>query len=133
LDDVGAGLQETPVDVADDLRLGQREEVAVVEQILLRVAKAIATDVRLAHPISADGGAHRAVDDRDPLPQQLAQRVVLVGILFVAVLVLVVAHRPFPGCALGLSPMASTTCKCGFLISREATSADWTTSPARVS
>ena len=34
LDDVGAGLEEAPVDVADHLRLRQREQVAVVQQVL---------------------------------------------------------------------------------------------------
>ena len=67
LDDVGAGLEEAAVDVADHLRLREREEVAVVEQVLLRVLEALAADVRLLHAVGADGRAHRAVDDGDAL------------------------------------------------------------------
>ena len=71
LDDVRAGLEEAPVDVADHLRLRQREEVAVVQQILLRVLEALAADVRLRHAVGADGRPHRAVDDGDALLEQL--------------------------------------------------------------
>ena len=45
--------------------LGEREDVAVVQQILLRVLEALAANVRLGHPVGADGRAHRAVDDGD--------------------------------------------------------------------
>ncbi len=65
LDDVRAGLEEAAVDVTDHLRLRQREEVAVVEQILRRVLEALAADVRFLHAVGADGRAHRAVDDDD--------------------------------------------------------------------
>jgi hypothetical protein len=58
------------VDVADHVGLGQREQIAVVEQILLRVFEALAADVRLRHPIGADGGAHGAVDDGDTLCEE---------------------------------------------------------------
>ena len=65
LDDVRAGLEEAAVDVADHLRLGEREEVAVVQQVLFRVLEALAADVGFLHAVGADGGAHRAVDDGD--------------------------------------------------------------------
>ncbi len=74
LDDVRAGFEEAPVDVADHLRLREREEVAVVEQILLRVREALAADVRLLHPVRADGRAHRAVDDGDAPAKELCER-----------------------------------------------------------
>src|SRR5690606_16334188 len=45
LNDVRAGFEETPVDVADHVRLREREEVAVVEQVLFRVGKALPADV----------------------------------------------------------------------------------------
>ena len=119
LDDVRAGLEEAAVDVADHLRLRQREEIAVVEQILLRVLEALAADVRLRHAVGADGRAHRAVDDGDAFVEQLLERVIVghavmdqSGSWF-----LVAAGS-------GLSAMASTTWKCGFFASRHATSAD---------
>ena len=73
LDDVGAGLEKAAVDVADHLRLREREEVAVVEQVLLRVLEALAADVRFLHAVGADGGAHRAVDDGDAVFQDFLQ------------------------------------------------------------
>ncbi len=75
LDDVGAGLEEAAMDVADHRRLGQREEIAVVEQILGGVPEAIAADVRLGHPVGANRRAHRAVDDRDAMLKHVLQRV----------------------------------------------------------
>ena len=63
------------MDVADHRRLGQREQVAVVQQVLAGVAEALAADVRLGHAVGADGRAHRAVDDGDALREDLLQRV----------------------------------------------------------
>ena len=74
LDDVGAGLEEAAVDVADHLRLGEREEVAVVEQVLVGVLEALAADVGFGHAVGADGGAHRAVDDGDAVLEDLLER-----------------------------------------------------------
>ena len=82
LDDVGAGLEKAAVDVADHLRLREREEVAVVEQVLLRVLEALAAHVRLCHAVGADGGAHGAVDDGDALLEDLFKRM-LVLCLFI--------------------------------------------------
>ena len=62
------------MDVADHRRLGQREEIAVVQQVLLRVLEALAADVGFRHPVGADGRAHRAVDDGDALLEDLLQR-----------------------------------------------------------
>ena len=67
LDDVGAGFEEAAVDVADHLRLREREEVAVVQQVLLRICEALAADVRLLHAVGTDRRPHRPVDDGDAL------------------------------------------------------------------
>ena len=64
-EDVGAGLEEAAMDVADHRRLGEREEVAVVEEVLGGVLEAVRTDIGLGHAVGADGGAHGAVDDGD--------------------------------------------------------------------
>ncbi len=65
LDDVCPGFEEAAVNVADHVRLGQGEEVSVVQQVFFRVLKAVATDVGFLHAVGADGGAHRSVDDGD--------------------------------------------------------------------
>ncbi len=74
LDDVRAGLKKAAMDVADHLRLGEREEVAVVQQVLGGVLEALAADVRFRHAVGADGGAHRAIDDGDAALENLFQR-----------------------------------------------------------
>ena len=79
LDDVGAGFEEAAVDVADHRRLRQREEIAVVQQVLLRILEALAADVGFLHPVGADRRAHRAVDDGDALFEDLAQRMAIGG------------------------------------------------------
>ena len=74
LDDVRAGFEEAPVNVANHLRLRERKQVAVIEQVLLRVGKALAAHVRLLHPVGADGRAHCAVNDGDALGEQAFQQ-----------------------------------------------------------
>ena len=59
------------MNIADHLRLGQRKEIAVIEQALGGVLEALATNIRLAHSIGADGSAHRAIDDGDAVLQDL--------------------------------------------------------------
>ena len=71
LDDVRAGFQKAAVNVANHLRLGEREDVTVVQQILLRIFEAFTTDVGFSHAIGADGRAHRAVDDGDAVSKQV--------------------------------------------------------------
>src|SRR5262249_43161682 len=73
LDDVGAGLEEAAMDVANDVGPREREQIAVVEQVFLGVAEALAADVGFAEPVAADGGPHGAVDDDDALAQQLLE------------------------------------------------------------
>ena len=77
LDDVRAGLQKPAMDVADHLRLGQREEVAVVQQVLRRVLEALSTDVRFRHAVGADRRAHRSVDDGDAIFENLFKRMLV--------------------------------------------------------
>ncbi len=74
LDDVGTGLEEAAMDVADHRGLRERKEVAVVEEVLGRVLEALAADVGFLHPVGADGGAHGAVDDGDAGGEDLFQR-----------------------------------------------------------
>ncbi len=81
LDDVGAGLEKAAMDVADHLRLGEREEVAVVEQVLGGVLEALAANVGFRHAVGADGGAHGAVDDGDAVFEDRFQGVLVRGLV----------------------------------------------------
>ena len=123
------------------VRLREREEVAVVQQILLRVLEALAADVRFRHAVGADGRAHRAVDDGDAFPQELLEGVFQRhGSLVVrrvprcrsARVALERSGASVSVCVRpGFSASASTTCRWGFRASRQATSARETLRPAR--
>ena len=63
----------------------EREEVAVVQQVLRRVLEALAADVRFRHAVGADGRAHRAVDDGDAAFEDLLKRM-LMGFLHVSLI-----------------------------------------------
>ena len=56
------------MDVANHIRLSQREEVPVVQQILRRILEALPADVSFRHAIGADRRTHRSIDDRDSIP-----------------------------------------------------------------
>ena len=77
-DDVRPCFEEAPVDVTDHIGLGQREQIAVVEQVFRRILEALPADVRFRHAIGADGGAHRSVNDGDTVLKNLLKRM-LVG------------------------------------------------------
>ena len=66
LDDVRPCLEKSAMNIANHLWLGQREEVAVIQQALRRILKALPADVRFRHSISADSRAHRSIDDGNP-------------------------------------------------------------------
>ena len=88
---------------------------------------------RLVHPVGADGRAHRAVDDGDA-----ASGGAFRGLDGRTGGSDGRARFNLPSCSswgrcVGLSAMARTTWKCGFLASRQATSQATTASPARVS
>ena len=76
LNDVGPGLKEAAMDIADDRGLRESEQVAVIEQVLLRVLEALAADADFVHPVGAQGGACRAVDDGDAAFKELRERMV---------------------------------------------------------
>ncbi len=60
------------MDIADHLRLSQREEVAIVQQVFCRVLETVASDIRFLHAIGADRRAHRPVNDGDPALEDLS-------------------------------------------------------------
>jgi len=73
LDDVAARGQVLGVDVGDDLRLGQHEEVVVAAQLLVVVREPLAAVVGLRRPVALDHRPHRAVEQHDALGQGLAE------------------------------------------------------------
>ncbi len=76
LDEVGAGFQIGAVNLLDDTRLRQAEQIVAAAQVLGMRAEALAAKVGLAQPIGLDHGAHRPVQDEDaPLEQFFEQTV----------------------------------------------------------
>ncbi len=75
-DNVRSGLQKPAMNVANQLRLRQRKQIAVVEQVFLRVLESLAANLRLFHPVGADGRPRRAIDDGDAASQHRFQRVI---------------------------------------------------------
>ena len=61
------------MDLADDLGLGQREEVVVAAQVLRVVGEALATEGGLVEAPVLEHRAHRPVEDDDPLAEQVRQ------------------------------------------------------------
>ncbi len=72
-DEVGAGLEVGAVDLADDPRLGQVEDVVVALQVDRVVAQRLAAEGRLVQAVGLDHRAHGAVQDQDPVGGQAAQ------------------------------------------------------------
>ena len=55
------------MDVADDFRAGDRQNVPVVQQILFIVSKSGAAGIGLAQSVSPDRGPHCAIEDKNSL------------------------------------------------------------------
>lgn len=73
LDDVGASSQVLLVDLGDDLRTGQDEQLVIAFQILRGVSKQLAAVVVFREPVTLNTGAHRTVDDEDAVFCELSQ------------------------------------------------------------
>ena len=70
LEDVSAGLEVGAVDVADDLGLGDDEEVVVTLELTVVVGKACAAVVLFLQLELLNHGTHRAVEEDDALTQE---------------------------------------------------------------
>ncbi len=70
-DDIGACVEKGVVNGADQLRLGQAEQVIVTAQLLRPVVKSRAAVVLLGQIMGLDHGAHRAVQQQDAVLQCL--------------------------------------------------------------
>src|SRR5690606_9124840 len=73
LEDIGAGLQVGPVDIADHRRLGQDQQIIVALQVPGPVRKAGAAEIRLAQLAVLDHGAHGAIHHQNALPGGLVE------------------------------------------------------------
>ncbi len=69
LDDVRAGPEVLLVDRADDVRLRDRQQVVVADQVAGVVGEALPAVAGLVGAVTLDRGAHRAVEHHDPLAQ----------------------------------------------------------------
>ena len=74
LNDVGAGFEIRVVDLADDVRLGQHEQVVVALEVAWVILEARATIACLVELIALNHGAHGAVEDQDALLRLSLQR-----------------------------------------------------------
>lgn len=66
------------MDVVDDVRLGDGQQVVVAFEILGVAGELGAAEVVLLEPVALDHGAHGAVDHQNPPAQLLLQPVALV-------------------------------------------------------
>jgi hypothetical protein len=62
------------MDIADRIRPGQGEEVAIVQQILGGILEALSADVPLGQAVGADRRAHRPINDGDTALEDLLKR-----------------------------------------------------------
>ena len=73
LDEVGAGLEVLAVDAGDDVRLGEREQVVVADQVARPVREPLAAVARLVRSVPLDRRTHRTVDHEDALVERRGQ------------------------------------------------------------
>jgi hypothetical protein len=77
LKDIRPRLQESAMDIADHVRLREREQVSIVQEVLLRVFEAIPTDICFRHPIGTDCRAHRSINDGDSILEDFLKRMLM--------------------------------------------------------
>ena len=73
LDDVRTGIEIAAVDLRDQLRSCDRQQIVVTFEVALRIAESFAAIFRLAQAVRLDDRAHCAVEDEDPLVEQTAE------------------------------------------------------------
>ena len=67
------------VDVADDVRLGEAEQVVVAAEVLRVIGEALAPEVLLGQLVALEERAHRAVEHEDPLAQEPVEALEALG------------------------------------------------------
>ena len=73
LADVRARFIESLVDVAYDFRAGEAQNVAVVEQVLFAIGKALTAGIAFVEPVGADRRAHGAIEHQNPFGQGITK------------------------------------------------------------
>jgi hypothetical protein len=58
------------VNLADDLRLRERQQIVVALEIMPEIAKTIAAVVSLVEPVTLNHRAHGAIENQDALSEQ---------------------------------------------------------------
>ncbi len=78
LDDVRAGFEVLRVNLRNDLRLGQQQQLVVALEVLaFPIAEALPAVIGLLQLVALDHRAHRTVNDGDAFAQQEFERVKL--------------------------------------------------------
>ena len=67
------------MNAADRIPLGEREDVDVVLQIFVVIAKAVSAKARFIEPQRVDHRAHRAIEHENPPGQEVAEHITPVG------------------------------------------------------
>jgi hypothetical protein len=73
LDDVGPGLEILPMDVLDDVRASQAQEIVAAPQLFRVIGELRAAKVGLFQLMLLDHRPHRAVEHEDPREQQFLE------------------------------------------------------------
>jgi transcriptional regulator with AAA-type ATPase domain len=75
------------MNIADHLRLGQREQISVIQQVFRRISESLPANVSFRHAVSTDRRPHRSIDDGDTILEDLLKRM-LVDCLHVSLMAL---------------------------------------------
>ena len=74
LDDVGAGLEILNVDLLDERRLSEDQEIVAPLKVARMMGELAAAEAGLVELVRLDHGPHRAVKDRDAVPENVLER-----------------------------------------------------------
>ena len=77
LDDVGARSQILAVNLLEQRRLREREQIAVALEVTRPCSEPLSAQVGIAQPVALDHGPHRSVQNHNALPHQLGERSLL--------------------------------------------------------
>jgi len=72
-DDVGPGLEVVHVELLDELRARQTEQIVAALEVARVIAVGLAAKAGLVEPMRLDQRTHRPVENEDSLPQKLMQ------------------------------------------------------------
>ena len=73
LNDVGARIKISGMNLLDDRRLGQHQQIIIAFEIAWPILETHAPEVFLLQVIALDHGAHRAIQNQDAVGEQSGQ------------------------------------------------------------